>query len=224
MLELLLGKNSCLMEKNPCIIMDYEILKKAWIRQSYELLTDNKNFGNKARDGNYYTFFPPLEYIDWKNRLFSNVDVKALISKAIDESSQKIKQFVKDNKNIIPNSKYSSLHEPINNVSFILQRFFGIDEVAVGGGVVDQLREEGYKIKGMNGGRRPTKRNNLYFFANLKSQMYWDLREAIQLGKLKIDLKHNALINDLLAVKWEIRGDRVIKIESKEEIKNWMRI
>lgn len=100
-----------------------------------------------------------------------------------------------------------------------------IDEVGVGGGVVDQLLDAQYNVKGVNSGRSPiyndfeSEDSLIYYFFNLRSQLYWWLRESLEKMEIKIDLKERKLLDDLLAIKWQLRGDRVIQIEGKSEIK-----
>ena len=54
-----------------------------------------------------------------------------------------------------------------------------IDEIGVGAGVVDRLREQGYQVKGINVARW-ARQDKL--FANLRAEGYWRLRELFALG------------------------------------------
>ena len=54
-----------------------------------------------------------------------------------------------------------------------------VDEIGIGAGVVDRLREQGYRVQGVNVGR-PARDNELH--ANLRAEGYWNLRQLLQDG------------------------------------------
>ena len=58
-----------------------------------------------------------------------------------------------------------------------------IDEIGVGAGVVDRLREQGYRVKGINVARRAGQEG---IFANLRAEGYWRLRELFSSGNIGI--------------------------------------
>ena len=101
-----------------------------------------------------------------------------------------------------------------------------VDVVGLGAGVVDNCRRAGYAVREVqSGGRalvRPTPDGaavSLYSFNNLRSQLWWELREALREGRLAFDVDDPRLYEDLTAPRYSISGDRTIKVESKDEIK-----
>ncbi len=58
-----------------------------------------------------------------------------------------------------------------------------IDEIGVGAGVVDRLREQGYRVKGINVARRAGQEG---ISANLRAEGYWRLRELFSSGNIRI--------------------------------------
>ena len=95
------------------------------------------------------------------------------------------------------------------------------DRVAVdvaggwGAGVYDNLRETGYQIKAFNGGLNPTKKLKSYSFKNLNAQCWWYLRELIRTGEYEL-INHARLIQDLMAFRYDIAGDKEICLEKKK--------
>jgi len=97
-----------------------------------------------------------------------------------------------------------------------------VDAVGLGAGVVDLLVAEGYKVEELIGGAKPIPRPGQVFkFANLRSQMWWEFREKLRLGifSLPADLDPK-LMGDLIAPRYEIKADRTIQVESKSDIKH----
>lgn len=103
----------------------------------------------------------------------------------------------------------------------------GVDVVGIGAGVVDYLRRDNIKVKSISSGDKaeiiPGQKD--YTFANLRSQMWWVMRESLMPGsdfpiRIPRNLKNREqLVEDLTAVKFEISSDRKIKIESKKDVK-----
>jgi hypothetical protein len=94
-----------------------------------------------------------------------------------------------------------------------------LDCDGIGAGVFDNLKSYGYYVRQIIGGSRPLPvGEESYTFRNLRSGIYWNLREAIRTGKLKL-INDQLLINELISIKYKISQDRMIQIESKEELK-----
>jgi len=94
-----------------------------------------------------------------------------------------------------------------------------IDTDGIGAGVYDNLKSCGYNTNAVTGGSKPVEQQNQsYGFRNLRSQIYWNMREIIRRKEICF-AKHEELINELLAIKYKISQDRMIQIESKDEIK-----
>lgn len=95
-----------------------------------------------------------------------------------------------------------------------------VDGVGLGAGVVDGLHKEGHKIIEVISGAKAIDRvDSFYRFNNLRSQMWWEFREALRLGQICIDVDDSRLLEDLTAPLYSISGDKVIKVESKDEIR-----
>jgi hypothetical protein len=105
-----------------------------------------------------------------------------------------------------------------------------VDSVGLGAGVVDILHGEGLEVREVVGGARPIPRaanddgrETSYKFANLRSQLWWEAREAFRTGAVCVDLppgrRRNELFEDLCAPRYEITGDKVIRVESKDATK-----
>ena len=49
--------------------------------------------------------------------------------------------------------------------------------------------------------------------------MWWYFREMLRLGKIRIDIRHQKMIDDILALRYKMKSDREIIVESKDDIK-----
>ncbi len=94
----------------------------------------------------------------------------------------------------------------------------GVDGVGVGAGTVNALKEIGKKVQNLIGGEKPIKiRETEFTFNNLRTQMYWQMREDLKNGEICLP-NDTDLISDLCAPTWKI-NDRVIIVEGKPDIK-----
>lgn len=88
------------------------------------------------------------------------------------------------------------------------------DDTGVGGGVTDIVKEFGLHIEPVNFGmaaKDPTR------FFNSRAEMYWTLRDWIRdTGHINKDMD---LRNDLVDIRYRVRPDGRIQIESKDEIR-----
>ena len=87
-----------------------------------------------------------------------------------------------------------------------------IDEIGVGAGVVDRLREQGYQVKGINVARWARQD---HLFANLRAEGYWRLRELFAAGTISIPTD-NRLMGELAALRYSYDSQGRIIMESKE--------
>lgn len=104
-----------------------------------------------------------------------------------------------------------------------------LDGVGLGAGVVDKCKERGLPVIDVIAGAKPIERPGTVFkFKNLRSQMWWEFREKCRLGLFSLDLRDKdgmpipipeKLVGDLAAPRYEISGDKVISVESKDDIK-----
>ncbi|HZW38545.1 MAG TPA: hypothetical protein VFF33_04520 [Ignavibacteriaceae bacterium] len=93
----------------------------------------------------------------------------------------------------------------------------GVDGIGVGAGTINALKEINIKVVNILSASSPVKINSAENFINLRSQMYWQLREDLRLKRIIIP-NDNELITDLTSIKWFLRNGK-IAIEPKEEIK-----
>jgi len=93
----------------------------------------------------------------------------------------------------------------------------GVDGVGVGAGTVNALRECGYAVKNLGGADTPVEQGTEEEFNNLRSQMYWQLREDLRNGVITLP-NDEELFADLITPKWFTRNGKIV-VESKEEIK-----
>ncbi len=90
-----------------------------------------------------------------------------------------------------------------------------IDEVGLGGGVLDRLKELGYCCEGFNGGRSP---RNGARFTNLRAESYWRLRERLEAFEVALP-PDEELAEELLATSWKVTADGKVALPPKEELK-----
>ena len=102
-----------------------------------------------------------------------------------------------------------------------------VDGAGIGAGAVDYCRLNNFKVKDIQSGSKmaETHATGLYRFANLKSQMWWALREALRNEEIFFDFTFERedvqkLMEDLTAVSYETKGDKVIQVEGKDELRN----
>lgn len=96
-----------------------------------------------------------------------------------------------------------------------------VDAVGIGAGAVDILRSQGHKVTELISGARPIPRPGQVFqFANLRSQMWWEFREKLRAGIFSLPEEMDPkLLADLTAPRYEIKGDKMIHVETKHDIK-----
>lgn len=117
--------------------------------------------------------------------------------------------------------------------------YIGVDPIGVGAAAVNELNERvaradkmelGWEIQQLNAGYTPLSRaarapdgsvmdwiSDANLFSNLRSQMYWQLREDLRNGRVAIP-KIDSLHRELTTPTYEIRGGKVI-VEPKDDIK-----
>ena len=90
-----------------------------------------------------------------------------------------------------------------------------VDEIGVGAGVVDRLKEQGFRVRGVNVARA-ARQDGL--FANLRAEGYWRLRELFAAGQITIPRDHQ-LIGELAALRYSYDSQGRIQMESKEAMR-----
>lgn len=108
-----------------------------------------------------------------------------------------------------------------------------VDVVGLGAGTVDYCRKKGLWVTEIVAGAKPIERplnspGSFFKYKNLRSQMWWEFREKLREGRFSFNIrdKHGKelplpekLVGDLASVRYEISGDKVIEVESKDDIK-----
>jgi phage terminase large subunit len=87
-----------------------------------------------------------------------------------------------------------------------------VDDIGVGGGVVDFLKRYGSSVVGVNVGRRSEDKR----FYNLKAEIWWHARNCFMEGKVSIP-NDEKLVRQLGAVQYRYRGTGKIIVEPKDE-------
>jgi hypothetical protein len=97
-----------------------------------------------------------------------------------------------------------------------------IDTVGVGGGVFDRLREQGFPVIAFVASEKPTTPHSQSRFVNRRAEQWWAFREGFEQGlyDLPPDGEDDQLISQLLSIKYRIRSDGRILIESKEDMES----
>lgn len=96
-----------------------------------------------------------------------------------------------------------------------------IDEIGVGAGVVDRLKESEFssRVAGVNvGAKAPEEADDSTKFVNLRARVFWTLRDRfINNDILLID--KGTVMSDVTNIKYKYRSDGAIQLESKDEMK-----
>ncbi len=90
-----------------------------------------------------------------------------------------------------------------------------VDEVGVGAGVVDRLREQGYGVRGVNVAHAARQKE---IFANLRAEGYWHLRDRFVAGDISIP-PDQQLMGELAALRYSYDSQGRILMESKEAMR-----
>lgn len=140
-------------------------------------------------------------------------DDKTVFARSYDDVLAELKEF--ENQSIYQTSEAAKIE--INDHSIDADRVV-VDTVGLGAGVYDNLHASGYNVLEFVGGAKPTRKKGHFTFKNLRSQGYWLLRELIRTGEFEL-MDHTGLTEDLTSLRYTIKGDREIEVESKDQIK-----
>jgi hypothetical protein len=94
-----------------------------------------------------------------------------------------------------------------------------IDDIGVGGGVVDRLHELGHDVNGVNFGSGAVDSER---FANERAECYWNMRDALHPdngGRFKLPPHNSELINEVHMAQFSYTSKGQIKVEPKDDIK-----
>ena len=108
-----------------------------------------------------------------------------------------------------------------------------IDDIGVGGGVVDHLLEKGYPANGIDVSEAPTEfadEEQRVAFINKRAQYYWKLAQAYKDGVIGIlpdsddrDHVHYDLANECSKIRLKLNSRNLIQIMEKDEIKKLLK-
>ena len=90
-----------------------------------------------------------------------------------------------------------------------------VDEIGVGAGVVDRLKEQGHPVKGINVARRARQER---LFVNVRAEGYWRLKELFASGEIAIPNDHQ-LMGELAALRYSFDSQGRVLMESKEAMR-----
>jgi phage terminase large subunit len=88
-----------------------------------------------------------------------------------------------------------------------------IDEGGLGAGVVDRLKEQRYKVKGVN---FANKSKNMMMYGNKRAEMWGDMREWLRTASIP---KDRTLKTDLISPLMKPDSKGAIFLESKKDMK-----
>jgi ABC-type Fe3+-hydroxamate transport system substrate-binding protein len=92
--------------------------------------------------------------------------------------------------------------------------FINIDDIGVGGGVVDNLVSAGLPVVGINAGGQAAEPHK---FFNRRAEIYWNLKLLVDRQQLSIPAD-DELLSELRAVKYLVRNGKIV-LEAKAEVK-----
>lgn len=93
-----------------------------------------------------------------------------------------------------------------------------VDEVGIGAGVLDNLRDLKLPVRGFNGGSRAFDPDR---FINRRAEVYWTFRERMEAEEIDLPPQgeDDDLISQLGSIRWHIDSRGRIGIESKDDMK-----
>ena len=89
-----------------------------------------------------------------------------------------------------------------------------IDDVGIGRGVSDRLKEKGHEVNSISAGSASDEKDK---FKNIKAQCYWGLRNWIKSGG---KLKRDERFIQISWIKYKVTSDKQIQIEPKDDLKS----
>lgn len=92
---------------------------------------------------------------------------------------------------------------------------YNIDDIGVGGGVVDRLKELNLNVTGINVAE--SAKDNITFI-NKRAEVWWNVRELFRQDLIKIP-DDEELIAELTTMKYKYSSNGRIQIESKDDVK-----
>lgn len=91
-----------------------------------------------------------------------------------------------------------------------------VDEIGVGAGVTDRLKERGWPTYGFKASKRANDRKR---FRDAKAEAYWRLRELLEEGEVSLP-DDDLLREELLTARWSPDRKGKVAVESKDELQS----
>jgi phage terminase large subunit len=91
-----------------------------------------------------------------------------------------------------------------------------VDDIGVGGGVVDRLREQGYPVQGVNCGQAAVDREKYY---NRRSEMFAGLADRFRTGEISISADDAVLARQLVALLKQYTSRGQMRLEGKDDLR-----
>lgn len=93
-----------------------------------------------------------------------------------------------------------------------------VDEVGLGAGVLDRLRELGYPAVGFNSGHAPREGERSRYH-NARAEAYGHLAQLLEHGRLALP-RNQRLLEELTAVRWKVTPAGKVALESKDDLRS----
>jgi phage terminase large subunit-like protein len=90
-----------------------------------------------------------------------------------------------------------------------------VDEIGLGGPILDRLREQGYPARGFNGARSPRDRRR---FLNRRSEVFWHLRRLLEDRKIALP-RDERLWDELTTIQWKPNSEGKLQLEPKDQLR-----
>jgi len=172
----------------------------------------------------------PLAWVEAAMERWEDMPEETPIELGID-----VARFGSDSSVIAPRKGYKivelkiiSKHDTMEVAGISIERYhyyeathIKVDVIGIGAGVVDRLNEQGYPVTGINVSQSPIDKER---FCNLRSELWWNLREMLDPDPAKnptpIGLPpDDELLFELSSVKYRYNSNGQIQIESKKDMK-----
>lgn len=100
------------------------------------------------------------------------------------------------------------------------QAAMNVDTIGVGGGVHDRLKEQGFPTVAFVANEAPSTPTARKRFVNKRAEQYWNLRVMFERGQIDLPPpgEDDKLVAQLTSIKYFIRSDGRIILESKEDM------
>lgn len=90
-----------------------------------------------------------------------------------------------------------------------------IDEIGMGSGVVDFVREQRFKVAPFNSARRAVDAGK---FQNRRAESFWNLRVMLEEGRIALPFDE-LLWDELVTLRWQVSADGRIQMMSKDDLR-----